>query len=175
MALFHTTPIIFVTIQHIAAYLFSLLQENVNRIDADEPFVVQSYTLAGICSAAAHVYALAVSLFAQDSATAFSRVYIPRPANVDPLAPNKITEGAHLFLQFDWIVINLTCVVYAYLLLEPHLKTFNFYLPKSWAKQAAMLLIGLTTIVLGPGAAVSFAFALRECELRKGDLAVKKG
>lgn len=53
--------------------------------------------------------------------------------------------------------------------------TFKFYLPKSWEKQAAMLLIGLTTIALGPGAAVSSALALREGGLRKGNVAVKKG
>ena len=142
IALFHTTPIMFATIQYITAYLISLFQANTICTDADKPFVIRSYTLAGICSAAAHVYALAVSLFAQDPATAFSRVYIPRPANVDPLASNKITEGAHLFLQFDWIVINLTCVLYAYLLLEPHLATFKFSFPRGWEKQRRCFLLG---------------------------------
>jgi len=179
IALFQITPLLFVTIQYIAVHLITIFRKNIDHSDADKPFVLQCYIFAGICSATAHVYALAVSLFTRNPATAFSRVYIPSPANVDPSAPSKITEGAHLFLQYDWIIINLTCILYAYLLFEPHLKTrapFKSYVNvrPDLEKQMALLLIALTTVTLGPGAAVSFAFAAREDGSRKGNLALRR-
>ena len=120
-----------------------------------------------------------MSLFSQTEATAFSRVFIPSPARVDPSALDKLTEGGLLFLQYDFLIISLTCILYAYLLLEPQSKTLVSSISAIDERSGLenfviMLLVMFSTVLLGPGAVVSFAFAVREESLPKGSLALKK-
>ena len=178
-AVFQLTPVIFVAIQYIGARCIALCTEDRHELDVERPMVYLALISTGICSAIAHVYSLATSLFSQDPATAFSRVYIPSPARVDPSTPNTLTEGGLLFLQYDFLIISLTCILYAYLLLEPQSRTILSFVLAGYErpgleKFAVMVMVVLTTVVLGPGAAVSFAFAVREDSLPKGSLALKK-
>lgn len=164
IALFQFSPLIFVLIQRIVARLFKALNEHRSLSDSNKQFVMASYIFAGLSSAAAHLYVLKISLFAQNTRVAFSRVFIPSMVKIDPQAPSKITEGAHLFLQFDWIIINLTCMLYIYFLLEAHLETLirHMNISSISGKVVILLLITITTVILGPGAAVSFACATIE-------------
>ena len=171
IALFQVSPFIFVLIQQVVARLIKVLDEHRSLPNSSKSFVVASYIFAGLSSAAAHIYVLMISLLAQDNRIAFSRVFIPSLGKIDPQAPSKITEGAHLFLQYDWIIINLTCILYVYLLLEAHLQILNRHLniPSVSSKVVVILLITITTVVLGPGAAVSFTCAVIENRLRGRD------
>lgn len=176
-ALFQVSPLIFVGIQQVAARLIKTLDQGRERSDTDNLFVMGSYILAGLSSAAAHIYVMMVLLFTKNARITFSRVYFPSLAKIDQWAPSNITEGAHLFLQYDWIIIHLTCMLYAYFLLEPHLETLTRHLkaPSGPSKLVAQLLVIMTTIVLGPGTVVSFAFAAREYGLQKSSMAAKTG
>ena len=178
-AVFQLTPVIFVAIQYVSARCIALRTKDRHELDVERPLIYLAFISTGICSAVAHIYSLATSFFSQDPATAFSRVYIPSPTRVDLSISNKITEGGLLFLQYDFLVISLTCVLYTYLLLEPQsraIKSFVLadYEQSGLGKFAMMLMVMLTTIVFGPGAAVSFALAVREDSLPKGSLALKK-
>ena len=165
--------------QYITAHWIAFFAKDRADSDSERPFVYLALTFTGTCSAIAHVYSLTTSLLSQDPATAFSRVYIPSPGRVDSSASNKLTEGGLLFLQYDFLVVSLTCILYAYLLLEPQSKalmsSFSAIHERSGLeKLATMLLVVSATALLGPGAVVSFAFALREDSLPKGSLALKK-
>ena len=177
-ALFQLTPVIFVSLHYIAARCIAFFSKNESYSDAGRPFVHQAWVFTGVCSATAHGYVLMMSLFSQNSATTFSRVYIPSPANVNLSASNRLTEGGQLFLQYDFIIISLTCILYAYLLLEQQAKTLMSSVSAvherpGLERYTTLLLVGLVTFLLGPGAVVSFAFALREDTLSKGDRALK--
>ena len=175
MALFQASPLIFVLIQQIVARLIRTLDEHRSPSDPNRPFVVGSYIFAGLSSAAVHIYVLIISLFTQNTHIGFSRVFIPSLVKIDPRAPKKITEGAHLFLQYDWIIINLTCILYIYFLSEAHLETLTRHLkiPSGSRKLVAIVFITMTTVILGPGAAVSFTCATIEIELLRGSSAAK--
>lgn len=175
IALFQISPLIFVFIQQIVARLIKTLDKHRGLSDSNKAFVAGSYIFAGLSSAAAHIYVLIISLFTSNTRIAFSRVFLPSHVEIDLRNSNKITEGAHLFLQYDWVIINLTCIIYTYFLLEAHLESLIRYLkiPSGLGKVVAMPLVMMTTILLGPGAAVSFACAAIENGPRKGNTAAK--
>ncbi len=175
VALFQASPLIFGFIQGVVARLIAARHRSVEVMDSDQPFVVGAYILAGLSSAAAHLYVLMISLFTHDTAIMFRRVYLPSFVTIDPRAPGKIIEGTHLFLQLDWVIISLASMLYAYLLLEPRLDIIARHLKVSSSLNhvAITLLIVMTTVMLGPGATVSFACAAREAVLRKSSLARK--
>lgn len=175
MALFQASPLIFVLIQQIVARLIRTLDKHRSPSDPNRSFVIGSYVFAGLSSAAAHIYVLIISGFTQNSRIAFTRVFIPSLVEIDRRAPNRITEGTHLFLQYDWIIINLTCILYSYFLLEAHLETLirHLKIPSSSRKPVAIVFVTMTTVIVGPGAAVSFTCAIIENELLKGSSAAR--
>lgn len=80
-------------------------------------------------------------------------------------------EGAHLFTQFDWHVVVLTCMVFAYLQVEEGTKVQAplaslLRIGAKWETLLAIGSIGATTALFGPGAAASFGLAIREQGLR---------
>lgn len=82
-----------------------------------------------------------------------------------------IVEGAHLFTQFDWHIVALTCMVFAYLQMEQGTRmkaplASLLRIGAEWEMLLAIVSIGVTTACFGPGAAASFALAVREWGLR---------
>ncbi|KAK8102440.1 hypothetical protein PG984_015586 [Apiospora sp. TS-2023a] len=114
------------------------------------------YIWAGLASGGAHVYTLARTLLSQKESVGLATVFMPSPSGVIPGSVNNIHDGALLFLQYDWIVVNITCWAWAYLLIESP----QVYLGvKGWAARGLLTL--LTTLFIGPGATVSCALYLR--------------
>ena len=167
IAIFQIAPLIFSAMQHALAALLASTSTGNGNPGKSKRYVVGAYLFTGACSAAAHGYAMLTALFSGDQAISFKRVYVPSPSKVDRASVEKITEGAHLFLQYDYMIISLTCILYTYLLFESHLKPKAFLrayltaLPVSEGK-AATLLIALSTAVLGAGATVSLALWAKE-------------
>lgn len=100
-----------------------------------------------------------------------SRLFVPSPGRVTLSPSVKLVEGAHLFAQFDWYVVVLTCMVFAYLQIEQGTKlqaplTSMLKIRASWEKLLGWGSIGLSTVLFGPGAAASFSLAVREHGLR---------
>ncbi|KAL9583752.1 MAG: hypothetical protein Q9203_004943 [Teloschistes exilis] len=139
--------------------------------DVDWIFVTISYILAGTWSAAVHAYTLWRSFTSSDPDLSLSRLFIPSPSAAGQPTANLFVEGAHLFTQFDWHIVALTCMVFAYYQIEQGTKIqapLTSLLGLA-AEQETALVVGfivVTTALLGPGAAASFGLAIREYGLR---------
>ena len=117
-----------------------------------------SLLLSALFSASIHLYCLlTTTLLSSPSSsplTTFPRVYIPAPASVHPNTPDIIAQGAALFMRYDNIIINVTCVLLCYMVMSPH--------PDSGAQQGSKmgLAVGIAvaTFLVGPGAVASLGF-----------------
>ena len=142
--------------------------------------ITGTYLLSALVSAAVHLSVLSTSLFSADPAISFSRVFLPSPWKPYGSFPTKLTEGAHLFLQYDYIYILLSCGLYTYLLLEPRLAAGDLFPAKLLATlpatPAVWACVGITlvTLVLGPAAAVSLGLWAREGQWEREGQSSKK-
>ena len=142
--------------------------------------ITATYPLSALVSAAVHLSVLSTSLFSADPAISFSRVFLPAPWKAYGSFPTKLTEGAHLFLQYDYIYILLSCGLYTYLLLEPRLAAGDLFPAKVLATLPAApafwACVGITliTLVLGPAAAVSLGLWAREDQREREGQSSKK-
>ncbi|KAK7757300.1 hypothetical protein SLS62_000850 [Diatrype stigma] len=143
-------------------------------------WIVASLALAGIVAAAAHVYVVVGALVTRDPDASLARLFVPVRGTADPigtlpaslasLAPEHaaLLENFHLFSQYDWYVVSLSCVVFAHLLLsrrdgEEKTAAANPALTRVEGRELAYL--SAATVLLGPGAAGSFALAIREARI----------
>lgn len=131
-------------------------------------------------SAVIHLICIFTCLFSSDPSVTILRVFVPNPNGVHRDSPERLTQAAILFLQYDWLVICLTAVLYSYLLLEPDLtnatkqvrwkgtqasssvRFLAFLLGNPLSRVIALVLI---TVLLGPSTSVSIALWQREKHL----------
>jgi len=172
IALFQVTPLLFAVVQIISSLAINSLSrlEEVNV--AEKKYLKGSYLFAGLIAIIAHLSVLGTSLFSGDHTVSFQSVFLPWYTHVDQSTPKGLVMGAHLFTQFDFLIIQITCAVYAYALLEPLMKTeqhIKLYNQSSIFRMPAVagLVIAVSAFILGPAATVSFAFAVREDRMRK--------
>lgn len=105
-------------------------------------------------------------------------MFIPSPSKVGQSSAVILVEGAHLFTQFDWHVVTLTCMVFAFLQVQQGTTiqapfAAMLKVGTEWETPLAMGSIAVTTALFGPGAAASFALALRERNLRAATKPIK--
>ena len=105
---------------------------------------------------------MCITIFSNDATVAFTRVFMPRPSEVIPGSVTNVHDGALLFLQYDWIIINLSCALWAYLILSTN-RTFS--ISRVNAIQATFVI--LSTLIVGPAATVCYALWLSEGDMRK--------
>lgn len=123
--------------------------------NADVSFVRGSYMFTAIMSTLAHLYVLRSIL----SLGIFRQVYIPGfDDDVRSSGLQKVAAGAHVFLQYDFIIINLSALIWSYALVKQVkvVKTMKLV----WVLVTADAL-------LGPGAMVSAVFWWRERRIRE--------
>ena len=101
----------------------------------------------------------------------FGRLFIPSVSKPGQPFSNILIEGAHLFTQFDWHVVTLTCMLFAYLQMEQGTRIHAplasmLKVGTEWETLLAMGSIAVITAFFGPGAAGSFGLAVREYGLR---------
>ncbi|KAF7182588.1 hypothetical protein CNMCM7691_002159 [Aspergillus felis] len=130
-----------------------------------------TYWIVGGISAICHV-AVVLSPYFFPGVT-LSRIYWPNHSAVQP-GPYYLAEGAMLFIQYDYIIINL-CV------LAVGFYKFNFgsaaAAKLSIQAQPAVdprLVFTAVTAVLGPGAGMAWLLCDKERELEKQNDAIKK-
>ncbi|KAK1597699.1 uncharacterized protein LY79DRAFT_507255 [Colletotrichum navitas] len=141
-------------------------------------WVVASLILAGTVASAVHFYTVAGALLSRDGDSSLTRLFIPKTGFADPVHSLSQTNGLpaeytallenfHLFSQWDWIVVSLTSIVFAHLLLSRRDGADGGKPGKANTPTEVQELIYLTaaTVFLGPGAAGSFALAIREARL----------
>lgn len=147
--------------------------------------------MAGTIAAAVHMFTIIGSLRSTNPDTALACLFIPSPGKVDHVSrqpmnatfnstilPPKyqvLLEGYHLFTQFDWIVVAISAVVFTYYLLSNSARgtTESALQQIKTVESRALVYLALGTIVFGPGAAGSFALAVRESSLREQDVCRK--
>ena len=200
IAIFQGTPFLMVVICLVSIAVMMPRYGLVSKKDAknpnvDKPWIVASYVMAGTIAAAVHIYTVIGSLKSTNPDTALTRLFIPSPAKVNsfsaspynstfnstlpstalPAEYHVLLEGYHLFTQFDWIVVVLSCVVFTHYLLSnvagDDAKTSPQKMSSENLRELAYLVVG--SVALGPGAAGSFALAVRESRLREHSVSLK--
>jgi hypothetical protein len=122
--------------------------------------ILYSLLLGALVSGCVHIYTMASTCLTQDESFKFGRVFIPSLSSVAPGSIDNIHTGALLFLQYDWIVVCVTCAVWVYLLLDSRQVVIGVQ-----GFTTRVLLILVSTLLIGPGATVSSALYLREQNL----------
>ncbi|EED19831.1 conserved hypothetical protein [Talaromyces stipitatus ATCC 10500] len=119
-----------------------------------------SYLLATVSSASGHIYAISSLLASTDPAITFVKVYVPFLFTGPEGATQKLASGPWLFLQYDLIIISISCMSWAYLL------TVRVLPENHWVHRLLPIIFLSSSVVLGPGATVSLALFWREGHLR---------
>ena len=190
IAIFQGTPFLIVAICLISIALMLPRHGLVSKKDAknpnaDRPWIVASFIMAGTIAAAVHIFTIVHSLNSRDPDLTLTRLFIPSMGKVNSFSASAhnstlastglspkgrvLLEGFHLFTQFDLIVIALSCIVFTHYLLSnlPKIGTKMISGKPRPAGMGELAYIALGTVVFGPGAAGSWALALRESRLRE--------
>ncbi|KAK0644428.1 hypothetical protein B0T16DRAFT_495253 [Cercophora newfieldiana] len=167
-------------------------KKDAKRPHVDKPWIVATFVLTGVLSAAVHLGCVYASLTSSNPDMSLARVFLPSPSKMhsfpsDPvtlgLAPDgtnttlvshlpaayhTLYEGYHLFTQLDYAVVSAACVVFAHWMLhnrggEKAVRGATM----SSTEFRDMVLLVLVSLVIGPAAAGSFAFAAREKKIRE--------
>lgn len=115
-----------------------------------------SYLLAALSSATGHIYGMGSILMSTDPAMTIIGVYVPFIFTGPDGAIQKLANGTWLFLQYDLIIISISCISWAYLLV---LRTLPF---NTWIRSYLLIILMSSSAVLGPGATVSLSLFWRE-------------
>ena len=190
IAIFQGTPFLIVAICLISIGLMVPRHGLVSKKDhknpnADRPWIVASFIMAGTIAAAVHIFTVIHSLNSRDPDLTLTRLFIPSMGKVNSLSLSAhnstlastglspeghvLLEGFHLFTQFDLIIIALSCIVFTHYLLSSLPKIGTKMDPEKPrpAGMGELACIALGTVVFGPGAAGSWVLALRESRLRE--------
>ena len=76
-----------------------------------------------------------------------------------PDTPDIIAQGTALFMRYDNIIIDVTCVLLCYMVMSPHL---DLGAQQGSKKMGLAVGIAVATFLLGPGAVGSLGFWWRE-------------
>lgn len=109
--------------------------------------VKMPFYITGILSSAVHIYSVAYSILSPS--LSLTRTYAPDHATVEPGSQNLLTEAAHLFLQYDYIIVGITV----------------FFLGRkmiSDAKDGSLSTLFTFIVVFGPGAGLAYAACCSE-------------
>ena len=148
----------------VAIYLISptaLNRPRADWTDDNSDPVCYSYVFGGLISASSHIYTLAVALFSNDQSARFGRLFIPSPSSVISGSIENILHGGLLFLQYDYIIISVSCALWVYAFIET-----DQVFPDMQGRIVAIALILCFMLLLGPGGTVCGALWLREKNLR---------
>jgi hypothetical protein len=146
-----------------------------SSIRESKKWIVASLILAGTFAAAVHFYIVVGAFLTRDRDASWTRLFVPAYGFGDPIGalPEGIglpmeymalIENLHLFSQWDWVVVALTSILYSHLLLSCQDGAGKTTVTRRKSPVEAQELVYLTiaTVILGPGAAGSFALAIRE-------------
>lgn len=185
MAIFVLSPLICVAVQSaLASFISEPIPQEIRGAksgseggDNAKFYIKATYLLLALYSAAFHLICIFACIFSSDPSATFSGVYIPNPFNVDHDSPQRLTQAATLFLQYDWVIICLTSVLYSYLLIESFvsspsaatvdedrfMRTIGLFPFQAWL--STVITICLVTVMLGPSTVVSLSLWQRERHL----------
>jgi hypothetical protein len=88
-------------------------------------------------------------------------MFIPSPSTIIPGGVETVRLGGLLFLQYDWIVVNVSCALWVYFFIHT-----NQIFPAMKGQTITLPLILFSVLILEPGGAVCGALWIREKILR---------
>ncbi|KAI0442999.1 hypothetical protein F4803DRAFT_550567 [Xylaria telfairii] len=106
------------------------------------------YYITGVFSSLVHIYTIAYALMSPE--ISLGRVFVPHHAFVMRGSPKLLTEAAHLFLQYDYIIVAITVLLVGSIILRNKPKVNRA------SSGSVLTLLGLTCI-FGPGAGLAYA------------------
>ncbi|KAI1771892.1 hypothetical protein F4818DRAFT_193574 [Hypoxylon cercidicola] len=122
-------------------------------------WICASYMLAAISSSMGHLYVMGRIATSHSGAVNIVRMYVPFLSTGPPGTSSILVRGPWLFLQYDFIIISLSSLSWAFLLLGP------IYLGRHVSAARLALALMASSVAIGPGATVSIALLLRERHL----------
>lgn len=125
-----------------------------------------SYLLAVFSSASGHVYVMYRVATSQNAETTLWRMYVPVNLIQVEGAQHILVEGPWLFLKYDFFIISLSSLCWAYYLCQHTLEVER----KQGSSSRSILYLGmlLGSILIGPGSMVSLVLSWRERRLFAG-------
>ena len=160
VVLFFLTPPLFVGFQA----LISAIVSKISYKGRVKPVRI-AYFIVGIASTLVH---LGIALYAilPASNVSFGRIYFPHYNIVQRGQSNIMTEGALLFIQYDYVIINIVVLILGTYILRSE-PVFLAMSPneKVRASGSVLALVGITAIF---GAGTGLAFVL-DCKERRLD------
>lgn len=122
-------------------------------------WICATYVLAAISSSMGHLYVMSRIATSHNQAVNIVRMYVPFLSTGPPGASGILVRGPWLFLQYDFIIISLSSLSWAFLLLGPICLRWRI------SATSLTLIMMASSVVIGPGATVSIALLLREGHL----------
>ncbi|KAI0384273.1 hypothetical protein F5Y04DRAFT_239392 [Hypomontagnella monticulosa] len=120
-----------------------------------------TYLFAAVFSGAGHLYTIWQTIWDGSQQFGFADLYIPWPfSSLSGGQDDILVYGPWLFLQYDFIIISLSSLSWAYYLLK-----FNTPLHNTLSSQMLVLTLLLGAILVGPATTVSLALLYRETKL----------
>ncbi|KAI9785109.1 MAG: hypothetical protein M1816_000520 [Peltula sp. TS41687] len=156
IALFQTTPVWVAVLQHmLCASLTMISPARAGRANADIGYVRGAYGFGAVLSALGHLYVLRGILLSDST---IRQVYLPSTSQPGMSSGEKIlAQGATIFLQYDWMIINVSALLWSYLLVRKQVKRI---------KVSTCVAAVVVNAAVGPGALVSGVLGWREGKIR---------
>ncbi|KAJ5817290.1 hypothetical protein N7447_009523 [Penicillium robsamsonii] len=165
LALWSTDPVLVSLIQLLLVKAQSpwTSKAALEQTDTTSWWLRVAFALSAIVAGVTHVYALGSLVLSKGDMMAVARIYFPWPGQYSHDVVLPLTYGPWLFLKYDWILMSLASVGWAFFQLRKAQCS-----PKNgryWAVVSTLLLAGC--ILLGAGSTVSVALFWKEGLLQK--------
>ncbi|KAI6086553.1 hypothetical protein F4821DRAFT_125767 [Hypoxylon rubiginosum] len=169
VVIFFLTPPAFVFFHRLTKAIVTKTQFKASR----KPAKI-AYWIVGSVSALVHVGIAVYAMFSPAEDVSLSRIYIPHYNAVQRGHSDIVTEGALLFIQFDYVIINIVVLILGTYILcfEPAL----IVKPVSGKDRAGSPLLAFLAItgIFGAGAGLAFVLYCKEHWLDSADTQRKR-
>ena len=160
VVLFFLTPPLFVGFQVLVSATISKMSYK----GSVKPARI-AYLIVGTASALIHLGIALYAIFSPVSNMSFGRVYFPHRSAAERGQSNIMTEGALLFIQYDYVIINIIVLILGTYVLRSE----PVFLGKSpsqnvRASGSVLALVGISAI-FGAGAGLAFVLHCKERRL----------
>ena len=141
-------------------FVFIAGKLKMNEARGASRWIRTAFLLAAASSAFGHIYVIGICMSSKKPNLSLSRMYVPLTLDDRTETTDILLRGPWLFLKFDFIIIAISCLSWAYAVL-------GRLLPENAASRGQLLMILVVgLLIIGPGATVSLGLFWREGKLQ---------